>query len=613
MFILNGLHTRALQLRRQAWFIFVERRFGRIGSSDAQKYFYVLPFLIVIFFLPLSLPLYSQQLKLVKNFNLTGNSYTYDAFSNGNVIFLNTNDSSTFGTEIWVSNNDLDSTFLLKDINPGASGSDPFVLGIVGSRLIFFALDSTGKKNLWSSDGTPSGTIKISQIEQFSNQTSDFCITDSLIYFVAYDIQYGNEIWVTDGTITGTHLTKDVRPGPLSFCNSNFQLFGLDNRLFFAANDGIHNNDLWVSDGTEIGTHLIVDIDSSNMNFVDIHGLTGLAHKVYFVYNNSIFKTDGTASGTSLVQMFSVYQPATQIFSFKNWIIYQLTASTPTGPIASLGIIDSSFCQLPYISYSNSEFYNLRFIGDSTFYFFPYSNMTGSFHSSDGTALHTKDLGFEYVTPWNTSIFGSRLVFGHELDASTGYELNIVEPQINIINTLDIISGPVSSYPHHLTIIGDKLFFIAKDSLKGFQLFVTKGNSTNTQVLMPANANQNALQAFGDGHLPHVKNILFVNANYDSIGTELYYLDANIPLEINDNNLIEVTSNEVFPNPSHSGHFTISNSSKVDRIIVYNEMQQKILEKECVSDFDLSNFSNGLYYLTIIDGNSISTKTLIKN
>ena len=34
-------------------------------------------------------------------------------------------------------------------------------------------------------------------------------------YFSAFDADYGNELWVSDGTDTGTKMIIDIRPGPL--------------------------------------------------------------------------------------------------------------------------------------------------------------------------------------------------------------------------------------------------------------------------------------------------------------------------------------------------------------------------------------------------------------
>jgi len=43
---------------------------------------------------------------------------------------------------------------------------------------------------------------------------SDRLITSgNLVYYIANDITYGRELWVSDGTPIGTHMVKDLHPG----------------------------------------------------------------------------------------------------------------------------------------------------------------------------------------------------------------------------------------------------------------------------------------------------------------------------------------------------------------------------------------------------------------
>ncbi len=82
-----------------------------------------------------------------------------------------------------------------------------------------------------------------SYFQQYSS-ISSFTEFKGKVYFSANDGQHGDELWVTDGTLVGTNLVKDIRPGanfrdyPYSggFSDGN----ELNGKLYFGANDGEH-------------------------------------------------------------------------------------------------------------------------------------------------------------------------------------------------------------------------------------------------------------------------------------------------------------------------------------------------------------------------------------
>lgn len=78
------------------------------------------------------------------------------------------------------------------------------------------------------------------------------------IYWIVAD-QQGGELWTSDGTAPGTHLLKDINPGPGSSQVSSLMRFGAG--LLFTANDGVHGRELWHSDGTAAGTAMVADLD----------------------------------------------------------------------------------------------------------------------------------------------------------------------------------------------------------------------------------------------------------------------------------------------------------------------------------------------------------------
>jgi ELWxxDGT repeat protein len=77
---------------------------------------------------------------------------------------------------------------------------------------------------------------------------------------VAHDSVHGFEVWVTDGTTSGTHLLADINPdnagpdfGPGAEIPGPFKLFG--DKIVFYETDGTNKESLWITDGTAAGTH----------------------------------------------------------------------------------------------------------------------------------------------------------------------------------------------------------------------------------------------------------------------------------------------------------------------------------------------------------------------
>src|SRR5262249_11992232 len=119
---------------------------------------------------------------------------------------------------------------------------------------------------------------------------------------------FGRELWESDGTASGTKLVKDIRPGPYS--SDIHYLTGVGGRVFFVANDGVSGDQLWSSDGSESGTALMKDIrpgPSGSYPFA----LSGIAGQLFFSANDGtstsgpanyeLWRSSGVAVGTSLV------------------------------------------------------------------------------------------------------------------------------------------------------------------------------------------------------------------------------------------------------------------------------------------------------------------------
>jgi ELWxxDGT repeat protein len=150
--------------------------------------------------------------------------------------------------------------YLVKDLDPVPvpAGSDPSRPVTFGGAVLFFADDGIGGHELWRSDGTAAGTWQLS--ETLSSELPDprpFLVTERLYFFVDSNPEgFDASLWVSDGTSAGTfRLTqRGVAVGGERLWVAR------EDVLYFAAWDLEHGVELWRTDGTPGGTWLVADV-----------------------------------------------------------------------------------------------------------------------------------------------------------------------------------------------------------------------------------------------------------------------------------------------------------------------------------------------------------------
>jgi ELWxxDGT repeat protein len=113
------------------------------------------------------------------------------------------------------------------------------------------------------------------------------------LFYLAETAGTGQELWISDGTVEGTHLVKDIVPGQVG-CGIAAMVAAGDT-LFFAAFGEDGNPGLWKSDGTEQGTVLV---KAGSLVPFDAVGETVLLLGSEPETGREFWKSDGTAEGT---------------------------------------------------------------------------------------------------------------------------------------------------------------------------------------------------------------------------------------------------------------------------------------------------------------------------
>jgi len=151
----------------------------------------------------------------------------------------------SFGIELYrTDGNTVELVRNIAGLNPSGSFEGagwPLDFVVINGRLLFTAFDWTYGRELWTSDGTFDGTVRVKDIHPFRHHSdiAEMTVVESNMFFVATEGRFGRELWRTDGTTDGTMIVEDLAPGPMS--SKPQRLTVMNNVLYYVADAGGHN------------------------------------------------------------------------------------------------------------------------------------------------------------------------------------------------------------------------------------------------------------------------------------------------------------------------------------------------------------------------------------
>jgi ELWxxDGT repeat protein len=125
--------------------------------------------------------------------------------------------------------------------------------------LFFSANDGLSGRELWGVRGYAVDVVRDIVPGAGGSNPHSFYVWRDEVYFLADDGIHGEELWRSDGTYEGTDLVSDIALPPVSK-GTIHQLIGNQRALFFVANDGSHGDELWSSNGDSSRTRMVRDI-----------------------------------------------------------------------------------------------------------------------------------------------------------------------------------------------------------------------------------------------------------------------------------------------------------------------------------------------------------------
>ncbi len=205
------------------------------------------------------------------------------------------------GVDLWKSDGTKEGTIKVADLHEASE------LVAVNNTVYFTVIDNyyDNEKEVYKSDGTAQGTTMLRDLNgSASSEPSGLKAFGNKLIFTATDESYGREMWVSDGTFDGTKMLKDI------FTGQQHGIFGtqfaiLDEQFYFTANDGSHGAELWKSDGTTENTKLVKDMLPGAEGSTPV-GLKSIDGKLYFsaytpAYGHELWSSDGTGENTNLL------------------------------------------------------------------------------------------------------------------------------------------------------------------------------------------------------------------------------------------------------------------------------------------------------------------------
>ncbi|MEM6721230.1 MAG: T9SS type A sorting domain-containing protein [Bacteroidota bacterium] len=451
------------------------------------------------------------------------------------------------------------------DINDGSSNSNPAGMIVFNGNFYFAADDGSGVnsggidygKELWVSDGTAANTDFIIDIRMgtASGTPTAFFVYNGALYFSAFD-GTSSDLWTSDGTAMGT--TKvDLFPGVNEAVQRPIELGGVVYMTGISSPGD--TNDLIVFDGSTGANVPNADPDV-NADENILNTMAALNGKLYMYMS---YASDDATTGSELYE----YDPATDLFSLIKDI--------------DVGAGDSSISWLTTLG---------------TKIYFEAEN---ELWETDGTNAGTQQVAVatSIGNPLNLYAWNGKLFF--EGDDGTGDQLWVYDPVADTVTNLSNISGGSNTNhdPADFVEYNGFLYYRGEDT-NDTQGHLFRTNGTVVEQLDSTIKDVDDLVVYN--------NRIYFEGDDDTTGNELFTFDpATLSVGSVENNTIAI-----YPNPSKN-YINVAGITETLSYTIHDLNGRTLQSGEMLNNTIEHRLAKGLYILELKGENISTTKKII--
>jgi len=417
------------------------------------------------------------------------------------------------GQEIWVTDGTTAGTHHVDDIYPGGEELSPFLMGIVGTDLIFAESTSDNTMQLFRTDGTATGTVPLSNFasSQYGLLTDSGAVNGKFYAALASNLTCCQpDLWVTDGTPSGTIQIDSNEGFPFHLQPSSLRTFG--NSLALLTNAENTGTELSLVDSTTNALTILDIAPGAGSGASDGSTIAAMDGFILYVRGDPndglhLYRSDGTLTGTALVTdlgpgvQVSQISPNIVVTRVGDRAIFQ-SENMQNGPQlwGSDGTAAGTAALIGTPIGGTPAFYVKPLIGvvGSHAYYGVYTGSTYQVVATDGTASGTHVLtavgalditGTDLV---DTQVAGDdnlTFIYVYHRDSSSGTSKHLYAyaPQTNTVTHLTDTTLVDTS--EKMLFLGAQLFFRGSDATHGEQPWVSDGTAAGTHILLMSVSN----------------------------------------------------------------------------------------------------------------------------
>ncbi|MBN9682444.1 MULTISPECIES: ELWxxDGT repeat protein [unclassified Corallococcus] len=343
---------------------------------------------------------------------------------NGQLLFVDAHDRKT----LWTLDARTEEVRPLTDL---PQGDESLALTSTGTQAWFVRKLSTSLQELWRTDGTPEGTVRVAATPMDSpGGWTPRLLTPvgGTLYFASHDdVELRDSLWKTDGTPEGTVKLKSFVRGPAGV--ELLAIYPVGSRVYFRVRAETHQ--LWLTDGTAESSRIVSELPGAGLfvprrvEWAAVGDTLFLSFESFGGEAPRLWKTDGKSSGVvRALPQANVAAPPTRLTANGDHLLFWWTDGA-----------------------SGFELWKSDGTEAGTV---PVKDLHPGAAGSVGIPGPLVPLGPK--GPW---VFAAS-------DGATGVELWRTDGTARGTKPLaDALPGPMSSSPANLVVAGDKVFFSA--------------------------------------------------------------------------------------------------------------------------------------------------------